>query len=196
VPSVIIQVEGNVASTDVRVLVDGLLVASRLDGTPISVDPGQHVFRFEPKGGAASEQTVLINEGQKDRVLTISIAAPPPPPSPPERPRSSSSTSVTPWIFAGVGGVALGSFAYFGATGLSRRDQLDKCGLNCKQADIDSAKLRFDIADASLAVSAVAVGIAIYEWVSASHAGGATSAVHLDASGGPGNAMVGVAGTF
>ncbi len=199
VPSVIIQVEGDVAATDVRVSIDGVLVASRLDGTPLEVDPGEHLFRFEPAGRAPSERRVLINVGQKARLITT-VAGPaaersPAPPS--DRAASSSrSPSLVPWLFAGVGGLALGSFAYFGATGLSQRDELGRCTPYCEQADIDNTRRRFLVADASLAVSVLSFGVALYSWLSAAPSGPTTGAVHLEASGGSSSAYVGVGGTF
>jgi hypothetical protein len=197
VPSVIIHVEGDVAATDVRVSIDGVLVASRLDGTPIEVDPGEHTFRFEPAGRAASEQRVLINVGQKARLITINASAREPAPASDRATSSSRSPSLTPWIFAGVGGIALGSFAYFGATGLSQRDELGRCTPFCDQADIDNTRRRFLVADISLAVSALSFGVAIYYWLSASPAPTpGTAALRLEASGSSGSAYVGVSGAF
>jgi hypothetical protein len=195
VPSVIIHVEGDVGATDVRVSIDGVVVASRLDGTPIEVDPGEHVFRFEPAGRAASEQRVVINVGQKARLLTINASKPVP--ASDRTTSSSRSPSLAPWIFAGVGGVALGSFAYFGATGLSQRDELTQCTPYCEQADIDNTRRRFLVADVSLAISALSFGVAVYYWLSASPAStSSATALRLEASGGSGSAYVGVRGGF
>jgi hypothetical protein len=185
VPSVVIAIEGNPAATEVRVLVDGVVVAERLDGTPIEVNPGEHVFRFEPKGGAASEQRVLINAGQKTRALTIVAAPSAPPPT--------ARATRTPWIFAGISAVALGSFAFFGATGLSRRSDLDRCDPYCKQSDIDNVRYRFIAADVSLAISAASFGVALYTWLRARNT---NEAVHVEASGGPHAAYLGVVGRF
>lgn len=189
VPSVIIHVDGDPAATDVRVSIDGVIVAQRLDGTPIEVDPGEHVFRFEPRGREAIEQKVLINEGQKARLITIParpLAVPPP---------RANRTSWTPWVFAGISGVALGSFAYFGATGMAQRHELDLCHPACDQADIDSTHRRFLVADASLAISAITLGIATYLWWTAQPAK-AGDHVRVEASGGPGGAYLGVTGAF
>jgi hypothetical protein len=154
VPSVIVR-----ADADTRVLIDGVVV--KVDGTPIELDPGEHLVRFEPKGAAPTEQKVLIVEGEKARALTApaTTLATPPPPSEPK-------TSVVPWIFVGVGAVALGSFGYFGATGLGQRNRLDECHPYCAQSDIDTAKRNFVIADVSLGVSLVSFGFAAYTFLS------------------------------
>jgi hypothetical protein len=69
--------------TDVHVSIDGTSLADRLDGTALSIDPGQHTFTFEVTGQTPVEQSFLINEGEKDRRETITLSvAPPPPPVP------------------------------------------------------------------------------------------------------------------
>jgi hypothetical protein len=64
---------------DVTVSVDGVVVASRLDGRPIEVDPGAHRFRYALATGAAPiEERVLIREGERNRSLTVTFGAKPP----------------------------------------------------------------------------------------------------------------------
>ena len=55
-----------------RVSMDGVVVANGLDGKTIEVDPGTHTFRFEA-GGAATEQRVLIREGEKGRLVSVTL---------------------------------------------------------------------------------------------------------------------------
>lgn len=68
--------------TDVKVSMDGEPLTDHLDGTALSVDPGQHTFTFEVTGQPSVDQSFLITEGQKDRRETVTLAAPPPPPPP------------------------------------------------------------------------------------------------------------------
>ena len=63
----------------VKVSVDGVLVASALDGSPLRVDPGQHVFRFEAEGFVPQEQTVLARQGEANREITVVLASASPP---------------------------------------------------------------------------------------------------------------------
>ena len=51
----------------VRVTVDGELLAERLAGTALSIDPGTHTFAFETSGQPRVEKELLIREGEKDR---------------------------------------------------------------------------------------------------------------------------------
>ncbi len=60
---------------DVRVTVDGELLAEKLDGTPIEVDPGAHKFVFEG-AGLRVERTLVIHEGEKRRPIPIVLGAP------------------------------------------------------------------------------------------------------------------------
>ncbi|WP_437627850.1 hypothetical protein [Sorangium sp. So ce1151] len=85
-PSVVIAARdaGGRERLDVRVFVDGRLLAAALDGKALPVDPGPHTFRYEPAGGPAVEERVLIREGEKNRAITVILGAPPggAPPSP------------------------------------------------------------------------------------------------------------------
>ncbi|XXY50055.1 hypothetical protein WME91_02750 [Sorangium sp. So ce269] len=77
-PSVVIAARdaGGRERLDVRVLVDGRLLAAALDGKALPVDPGPHTFRYEPAGGPAVEERVLIREGEKNRAITVILGAP------------------------------------------------------------------------------------------------------------------------
>jgi hypothetical protein len=67
----------------VKVTMDGEVIAEKLDGMAISVDPGQHAFTFETAGQPPVTKTYLIQEGQKDRREAITLgAAPVAPPQP------------------------------------------------------------------------------------------------------------------
>jgi hypothetical protein len=51
----------------VRVTMDGDVIAERLEGTALSVDPGKHSFTFETPGQAAVVKDLVIAEGHKGR---------------------------------------------------------------------------------------------------------------------------------
>src|SRR5262245_44129554 len=54
---------------DVAVFVDGERRLESLDGRPLALDPGVHKFRFVRAGAPDHAESVLINAGQKSRVL-------------------------------------------------------------------------------------------------------------------------------
>jgi hypothetical protein len=110
--------------TDVKVTMDTEVVATALDGTVLTVEPGSHAVTFEVAGEAPVTQTFVFREGEKARRETIVVGAPVPSPTPPvmppapPAPESSSGTLRTMGIVTtavgGAGlatGVILGSFA-------------------------------------------------------------------------------------
>jgi hypothetical protein len=57
--------------SDVRVSVDGEALAESLDGTPVAVDPGGHVFRFEASNGGIATKKIVLREAEKGRRVSI-----------------------------------------------------------------------------------------------------------------------------
>ncbi len=53
------------ALTAVRVTVDGVVVANLLDGRPLPVDPGEHLFGFDALGRITAEMRLTLHEGEK-----------------------------------------------------------------------------------------------------------------------------------
>jgi hypothetical protein len=49
----------------VRVTVDGIVAANRLDGRPLPVDPGDHLFVFDALGRVTAQMRLTLHEGQK-----------------------------------------------------------------------------------------------------------------------------------
>jgi hypothetical protein len=59
----------------VALRVDGKLVAARLDGTALSVDPGTHELTFVPRSGSNLQRTFVVHEGEKYRREPIVLYA-------------------------------------------------------------------------------------------------------------------------
>jgi hypothetical protein len=57
--------------TDVKVTMDGEVLADHLDGTALEVDPGKHTFVFETPGEDSITKELVVNEGVKDRRESI-----------------------------------------------------------------------------------------------------------------------------
>jgi hypothetical protein len=147
-----------------RVYLDGELIAERLDGRPLAVDPGAHTLKFETEGKSAEQRVVLL-EGEKDRRIVADLAPtggpPPPPPVEPAKQTGSGSGRSIPtasWVLGGVSIVALGLFVGFAASGKST----EGCVPRCTSADIDAFRRDYAIADVSLVVSLVAAGAAVW----------------------------------
>lgn len=77
IPTVIFEAKdaaGNDLSA-VKVTMDGELLAERLEGTALSIDPGEHTFVFETTGQSPLTKHFVIRESQKDRREAIAFGA-------------------------------------------------------------------------------------------------------------------------
>ena len=156
---------------DVKVSMDGAPIQERLDGKPVLVDSGEHVFKFENKEGAVMEERVLVRAAEKARPIIATFPAavaenkdPPPGGAPPAR-EGSEGSIVPALVVGGIGVAALGSFAIFGIGGKNDVDDLQKCKPVCDEKDVDAARTKLIIADISLGVGIVALGVAAYMFV-------------------------------
>lgn len=201
--------------TDVKVSFDDAPLVEKLDGRPITVDAGEHVFRFEYEG-ETREAKVLIGAGQKLRTIGVTFGEKSPPPGPDGASSPGSSTGVTspspanagtsggswaPTIVAATIGVAgLASFAGFGLAGKGEVDDMDAtCRPNCDASRVDAARTKLIVADVSLGVGVVALGVATYFFFARPKAQPAKiGAATLDVGFGPtrGGAAAGLSGTF
>jgi hypothetical protein len=149
---------------DVRVFLDGQLATSRLDGRPISLDPGKHHFRYEHDGSPILEEDVFMHTGEQNRRLELSfkafpvIATPwvPPPPEPfPAWPL---------YTAFGMGIAGIGVGAVMGGLALSTKSSLDdschpkgNCPANA-QGDIDNLATYSTASTIGFIVGGVGVG--------------------------------------
>lgn len=62
---------------DVTATIDDIPVAHAIDGSPLSPDPGSHVFVFTEPGQPPVKQTFVLREGEKDRHERIVIGTAP-----------------------------------------------------------------------------------------------------------------------
>lgn len=186
-PSVVVHPKGPKGDdlVDVAVFLDGEKLVPRLDGKPILVDPGAHTFRYETQGFAPVEQKILVNAGEKMRVLDVkfgdaAVTKTTQPEPPHDKPTSGGPPTMA-WVLGGVAVVALGTSAVFGISGLSKRSELwdDACSTTktCSQSDVDGVKTKFLIADVAGAVGIVSAAVATYLFVSAPKAGSSSTTV-------------------
>lgn len=180
-PTVVFGARDNKGSDvlDVKVSMDGAPIQERLDGKPVLVDSGEHTFKFESKDGAVKEERVLVRAAEKARPIIATF------PSAadaigdnnkgggsgagdkgPTTAATGRGSVVPALVVGGIGVAALGSFAVFGIGGKNAVDDLQKCKPNCPEADVDSARTKLIIADISLGVGVVALGVAAYMFFS------------------------------
>lgn len=148
---------------DATVTVDGRVVAKRLDGRPIALDPGQHAFVFSIPGQGEVRVEALLKAGVKNREIVADFPAKTAAGPGLEAPRP----PVAFWVLAGVGTVGVASFGLFAALGESEYQDLKaSCAPACSTSDTESVDTKFLVADISLGVAAVAYAGAAYFYFS------------------------------
>lgn len=177
-PTVVVRAQdGNGKDVvDVRVTVDGKEAMTRLTGVATPIDPGEHTFRFEAAGHPAVDQTVLVAEPEKARVIQITFGdtarpvvavapatpiAPPPPAPAPAKP------SVVPWIVGGVGVASLVGFAILEGLLQSEYSDLEKgCGAtrSCTDDQVSGNRTKTTLAKVTFGVGLAGVLVAV-PWI-------------------------------
>jgi hypothetical protein len=170
-PSILVDVKAADGSTrsDVEIWIDGVLRAKTLSGMPIPLDPGQHEVEARPRGSAPMKRAVLVNLDDKRTRIDFTLPARPAAKRPSERARPAPTAKGIPTasiILGSLGVVALGTGGYFGYRAKMRADELEQCKPHCDRGEADSMRQKALIADVSLGVGVVAVGIATFIWLS------------------------------
>lgn len=159
--------------TDVKVYAGQELVASTLDGLAIAVDPGTVELRFESPGQPPVVTTRMIREGEKSRVIRVSLGgtgtgAPAgehtadrmPPTRPP--PRRSTLGWVLPGSLAAVGLAGLGVALYMRLRFDGRVDDLrGSCAPECtseQRSDLSGTLVTSNVA-LGAGLGALAIGV-------------------------------------
>jgi hypothetical protein len=142
--------------TDVRVKMDGAALTEKLDGKPVPVEPGSHVFVFEAEGAAPLERTVVVKEGEKNKKVAVTLAAAG---AEPDRGRA---IPLGVWIFGGASVVAFATSAVFAIDGFGKKSDLEQCKPRCAAGDVDAMSSSFTIADVALGAGVAAGAAALY----------------------------------
>jgi hypothetical protein len=167
----------------VRVSIDGAVVADKLDGKPIELDPGAHSFKYTSDATPAPvEERVLVREGEKNRSLTVTFPAPPgaqtvtpsPPPTvvgpeqPPDHSTHRGAPSPLAWVFGGLGLGLLGGALYTDiSTNNDVRSLQTSCGVtsSCSASAVSNVKTRYTVAAVLLGVGLASAGVATYFFI-------------------------------
>jgi hypothetical protein len=149
---------------DVRVSIDGK-PAVDVKSRAIPLDPGPHKVVFQHPGSADVPVDVMLREGEKNREVAASFVtsggAVPASPRPGDAARAEHPIPPSVWIAGGTGMVAMAGFATFGALGISERGS-DHCDTGCAQPQKDAVDTKFLIANISLGVGVVGLGVAAW----------------------------------
>jgi len=152
--------------TDVGVSSGERVLASRIDGAAIELDPGEYDFRFTSPGMQPVTHHVRISRGERYLQRVEFVPSPKEPAAehraaslPPPAQRS----AVLPAVFGGVAVLGLAGFAVFGTRGRSAESRLQTtCSPHCSEDQISSVRTQYAVADVSLGVGLASLGLAAY----------------------------------
>ncbi len=161
--------------TEARVTLGERVLAERLDGRAVALDPGPHTLSFELAGGRKFEQQVVVRQGQKNRLVelrleprapapaaneraTVPSPKPTPAPTSADDQREPAAIPTLAWVLGAVGVAALGGFVYFALDAPADVDDMDRrCAPNCPQDEVDAAERKALFADIALGVGVAAL---------------------------------------
>jgi hypothetical protein len=195
---------------DVKVTVDGATLTEKLDGKPMPLDPGEHTIRYETAGAPPVEEKLVMHAGEKNRSLMVKLGTgnattpdqssnPPPTGDTGKEGGGGGGPPIAAFVLGGIGVVAIGSFAFFGISGKSDVSDLkNTCAPNCEQSKVDSARTKLILADVSLGVGVVALGVATYLFLTSKSSASAstTGITHVNVTPVAGGGVAGLGGTF
>ncbi len=159
IPSVVFDARADDGPAfDVTVRVDGRIVASRIDGRPVAVDPGLHTFDFERPGARTLEQKIILREGERSRLLLADWSIPKA-----ERPLavggvpaelSYRPVPLAALVTLGIGAAGLIDFGVFASLGYAKKQDLDRahCAPFCTAGQVNAVRTPYIAADIGLAV--------------------------------------------
>jgi hypothetical protein len=149
--------------TDARVVIDGTLVPAESLAQPLPLDPGPHTIDFERTDAPRVSRSITLVEGDHvDVAATVAAPSPRrpanPPPDEPRGARGIPTPALLSGIVAAAGVVAFGTLAVVGYGDWRG----SKCSVSCAHEDASRVRTTLLLADVSLAVAAVAGGLATF----------------------------------
>jgi hypothetical protein len=160
--------------SDVQVALGDRVLAARLDGQVVELDPGEYDFVFRAPSQRSLTQHFVIARGERNRLIEVELqplaasVAEEPAARPMARPRS----LLVPGILAGVGVLGVGGFAGLGAWGYANENRLHAtCAPSCSDSRVSEVRTKYLLADVSLGVGLASFAVSTYLFFS----GGGTS---------------------
>jgi hypothetical protein len=172
VPSVVIAARDRGADvTGIKVFLDGELVASRLTGSAVEADPGEHHFRFVSERGPVVERTVLMSEGVRNRPIDVEFAPPPAPavsvvavPAAPPPWFESHPFERSDRLLGALALTGAATATAFGIWALVERNDAS-CAPFCTDAQVSPIRTKLVIADVGLGVAVAALAVGAYRYL-------------------------------
>ncbi len=125
--------------SDVKVSMDGEVLAEHLDGSALSVDPGEHTFTFETSGQPTVQKQLVVREADKERHEAVQFGTPSAAEqAAPDQVKTGgsggglSTQKIVAIVVGGVGVAGLGVGGAFGAIAISKKNHAnDICPNEC-----------------------------------------------------------------
>jgi hypothetical protein len=170
---------------DVTVTVDGKVIAKKLDGQALPLDPGPHTFRFDLADGTSATQQVLVREGDKLHDVSVVLqagattpAASSSPATPSSQPTDAgtakpagsdrgSTQRVIGYVLIGVGVVGLGVGAGLGFVAKSSDNTAEAETGSARYTDSGNAVSQGNVATGVFVAGAVAAAAGVVVWLTA-----------------------------
>jgi hypothetical protein len=181
-PTVVLSVtdDDDAPIGDVRVLADGRLLTSQIDGVALPLDPGIHELAFSRGETVFATKKLVVLQGQRNRIIAVryhaarAAAAARVEASPVRaelRATTTGRASYLPsYLTLGVGAAAIGGAALLTMWGRGDNDRLAECAPSCPQASVDHIHRLYLAADISLGVGVAAVAVGSWlAWRTHSH---------------------------
>ncbi len=161
-PTLLIKAERDGADVaSVRVSADDQLMAARLDGNALEIEPGEHVLRFETAGAPTVVTTVVVREGEKGRVVPVRFVGTRAADLPRPVDRAAPAATGAPaglYVLTAVGVAGLAAFGVLAASGKAEENSLSSsCAPACTTTQIDSVRAKYLGADVSLGIGGVSL---------------------------------------
>jgi len=140
--------------TNVSVELDGSAFLWHNDGRAHALDPGQHRLVLSSPGLRSATESVLLLAGSQAKIVQVTLQT--------EPPKARFTIPTASYLLAGVGLLGLGGFSYFGLAGNSAKRDLEACKPACPESRRAPIERDYLLADASLGVSLVALGLSAW----------------------------------
>jgi hypothetical protein len=148
---------------EVSLTVDGAPVGPGLPTVAISLDPGEHVLRFEHPGWPAVQTRVTLRDGEHDRPVDVRLE---PPANPAPLAAPSAGAPVGAYVATGVGAAAAIASVVFLVVGKVDEHNLaaSTCGQagTCQESQVSPIRTDYVVSGITAGVAAVAVGLGIW----------------------------------
>jgi hypothetical protein len=143
-----------------RVLMDGALLVDRWGDAALSVDAGDHTFRFESPAGLSEDVRVSLHGGEREREIKAVLA-------PTADPLAGPSTPV-PQTTKVLGAVGIGGLGVAGVLTLIGHFQVghleSTCAPHCTSGQVGAVRALYDLGWVSAGVGVASLAAALFVW--------------------------------